>query len=435
MKLKIKNCAKISHAEFELNGLTVIAGNNNTGKSTIGKVLYSLFRSLSNADKRVIEQRQESIRQSARKHIIGYKILEDVDEFDIVAELMQGKRLSEVVTSCIDKICALGKDYGVLRFTDDERISTVKNAVNRLENEINRAQALTNEQYQANIVQRIFDCVFHGQIRPLQNPKLSTELILEIQGEKNEVSFTDNGCEIKNPTKIFKTVRYISTADVLSLINNEVLRDKKSEVVKGASIFFEKYVWELACELQRNGEGLSTADQIEISESLKELNQILNQIVRGDFKRDSTSQGAPFSLFEEGQEATKAENLSMGLKFFVLLRHMLQMGILNKKDILILDEPENHLHPEWQVQYARILVLLQKTYDLTLLVTSHSPDMVSALQRIADVEHLKGVNFYLAEASKDESAMCTYRNLGKNIEPIFDLFNVAIDKIDTYQAN
>ena len=432
MKLKIKNCAKISYAEFEFNGLTVIAGNNNTGKSTVGKVLYSLFRSLSNADKRVIERRQESIRQYARSLILGYEFLEEFKGVDIVTQLMQGDTLQQIVTKYLDVICQIGENSGFLRLTDDERRQKINETVMQLQEKIAFEQDLTNELYQANIVQSIFDCVFHGQIRPLRDPKLEAELTLEIQGEKNIVRFTDAGCEVKNPTKILRTVRYISTSDVLSLINNKVLQEASSKEMKAASSLFEKYVWELARELQRDGEGLSTAEQIEISESLKDLNQILNQIVKGDFKRDNSSQGAPFSLFEEGQEATKAENLSMGLKFFVLLRHMLQKGILSKKDILILDEPENHLHPEWQVQYAKILVLLQKTYDLTLLVTSHSPDMVSALQRIAEVEHLDGINFYLAEASEENSSMFTYRNLGKNIEPIFNLFNVAIDNIEMY---
>ena len=118
--------------------------------------------------------------------------------------------------------------------------------------------------------------------------------------------------------------------------------------------------------------------------------------------------------------------------YFTCTSYQEQCLFLPEDSELILDEPENHLHPEWQVQYAKILVLLQKTYDLTLLVTSHSPDMVSALQRIAEVEHLDGINFYLAEASEENSSMFTYRNLGKNIEPIFNLFNVAIDNIEMY---
>ena len=42
------------------------------------------------------------------------------------------------------------------------------------------------------------------------------------------------------------------------------------------------------------------------------------------------------------------------------------------KDVLILDEPEIHLHPQWQVLYAEIVVLLQKAFDLTVVVTTHS---------------------------------------------------------------
>ena len=236
---------------------------------------------------------------------------------------------------------------------------------------------------------------------------------------------------MKNPTKILRTVRYISTSDVLSLINNKVLREATSKEMKAVSSLFEKHVWELARELQRDGEGLSTAEQIEISESLKDLNQILNQIVKGDFKQDVTPRGASFSLFEEGQEATKAENLSMGLKFFVLLRHMLQKGILSKKDILILDEPENHLHPEWQVQYAKILVLLQKTYDLTLLVTSHSTFFVNALQQAALAKDVsERTKFYLAVEDKTSNGGFTFEENNIFAADIFRSFNKGFERID-----
>lgn len=47
MHLSINNFAKISSAELDFDGMTVIAGANNTGKSTAGKVLYVLFRALS----------------------------------------------------------------------------------------------------------------------------------------------------------------------------------------------------------------------------------------------------------------------------------------------------------------------------------------------------------------------------------------------------
>ena len=52
MKLRIRNVAKIEEADLELNGITIIAGNNNTGKSTIGKIVFSLFNSLVNLEEK-----------------------------------------------------------------------------------------------------------------------------------------------------------------------------------------------------------------------------------------------------------------------------------------------------------------------------------------------------------------------------------------------
>lgn len=59
MKLVIDNISKIRHAEFEFRGITVIAGNNNTGKSTVGKVMFSAFNSLRNIGEKVERQRQQ----------------------------------------------------------------------------------------------------------------------------------------------------------------------------------------------------------------------------------------------------------------------------------------------------------------------------------------------------------------------------------------
>ena len=56
MKLNIKNFAKIKEADIVIDGITVIAGENNTGKSTIGKILFSLFNSLSDIDEKIFNE-------------------------------------------------------------------------------------------------------------------------------------------------------------------------------------------------------------------------------------------------------------------------------------------------------------------------------------------------------------------------------------------
>ena len=61
MKLIIKNIGKLKNAEVEINGITVITGENNTGKSTVGKVLWSVFSSFYKINEQIAIEKQESI--------------------------------------------------------------------------------------------------------------------------------------------------------------------------------------------------------------------------------------------------------------------------------------------------------------------------------------------------------------------------------------
>ena len=57
MNLTIKNLAKISEANVSIDGITVIAGYNSTGKSTISKALVSCMRAYSNLNNKIRRQR------------------------------------------------------------------------------------------------------------------------------------------------------------------------------------------------------------------------------------------------------------------------------------------------------------------------------------------------------------------------------------------
>ena len=60
MKLHIENIAKIKKADIDINGITVIAGENNTGKSTVGKVLYCLFNSFYDISSKIKKNRKDA---------------------------------------------------------------------------------------------------------------------------------------------------------------------------------------------------------------------------------------------------------------------------------------------------------------------------------------------------------------------------------------
>ena len=57
MKLSIENLAKIKKADIELNGITIIAGENDSGKSTVGKALAAMFSGFYNVNEYVQKER------------------------------------------------------------------------------------------------------------------------------------------------------------------------------------------------------------------------------------------------------------------------------------------------------------------------------------------------------------------------------------------
>ena len=99
-------------------------------------------------------------------------------------------------------------------------------------------------------------------------------------------------------------------------------------------------------------------------------------------------------------------------------------------DVLILDEPENHLHPEWQIVYAHSLILLQKAFHLTVLVTSHSEFFVNALQRFAISEGIADkTHFYVSRKDDARPGYFTFDDKGVFASQIFRSFNRAYDRL------
>jgi predicted ATP-dependent endonuclease of OLD family len=109
-------------------------------------------------------------------------------------------------------------------------------------------------------------------------------------------------------------------------------------------------------------------------------------------------------------------------------------GFLHNKTLLIIDEPETHLHPQWVVEYARLIVLLNKELGVKFFIASHHPDMISAIKYISEKEKTSSIlHFYLAEKT-DGSFEYEYKDLGTDIEGIFSSFNIAFERIDLYGA-
>jgi predicted ATPase len=160
---------------------------------------------------------------------------------------------------------------------------------------------------------------------------------------------------------------------------------------------------------------------------------ISKEIIQGDVVVEEGLYSADDFKFKRNDGSVfNLLDVATGIKSFSILQLLLKKGILNDKTLLIIDEPESNLHPQWIIEYARIIVMLNKELGVKFFLASHNPDMVSAIRYISEKEEiLENVNFYLAERIKNEFSY-DYRFLDKEIDPIFESFNIALDRINKY---
>lgn len=65
----MKNIGRVAEADIEINGIAVIAGENGTGKSTVGKALYAAFNSMSDSENKIDRMRRNSVERAIGRHM------------------------------------------------------------------------------------------------------------------------------------------------------------------------------------------------------------------------------------------------------------------------------------------------------------------------------------------------------------------------------
>lgn len=148
-------------------------------------------------------------------------------------------------------------------------------------------------------------------------------------------------------------------------------------------------------------------DKLLISEHFK-------AITGGSFNFDSHKR--KITWVKDGKEYSPV-NVASGIKAFGVMQLLLDTHSINEDKMLIWDEPENHLHPEWQIKFAELLVRMTQV-GVPIVVSSHSPYFIQAIRYFAhQLELDKYVNYYLAEETED--GLSELENVTKDLNRIF----------------
>lgn len=455
MILKLENLGIISSAEMRVDGLTVITGENNTGKSTIGRSLYAACRCCASLNKNYIvdlnKKTLEVVSGAVRDFLLSNRnraIPEETFE-KYAGKYLYGGLLEEAkrdpnliideARKSIEEMAKQGE-----RAISAEYSSKKQKDLTLLKNDVDKANKQLDD-FQKYLATK--DLFSHYAYQYIEK-ELSTEFFgsFVTKGKENNrtsVVFSpdDNGMPFFEFSQQGAVHFHLSSAD--QFVSNVFLIDDAEQVVdlladgdssssyRGSSrMFFDTNAffslgqseqWDQDSVTVLNHKSQLVRDLIESENNLlpdsnsgtetlrflEALRKIEPSFIEKGKKKYQTSDGK-----------LDIRSMATGSKTFALLYFMLKNGLINKRTVLILDEPEVHLHPKWQNDLSGFLVSLVKDLGVTVLLTTHSLQFCLGLYKQAQHSSIMNkCNFYQGKLA---NSVPLFENKNNSMKDLFD---------------
>lgn len=434
-KYIIRDYHAIKEAEIKLDGITVLSGINGCGKSTLSRWLYYLVNGVKGFDLFLFEEYKNKI-----GHILSRMqfACADLERFIRKDDLLDKTSFYKLIQTINE-----------FRFVKTETIEDLfLQALHAAKNFLTEAMSMDlPETRKARILNylniEVEDKDFNRAIENFveQNTrlinKLSSQLKKEIKerGRNKFFDLLNERFEIQNDIPSFiqleeDDVDMIEKDHISTLFNLQqaVYIDTPMAVEMGDT---ENILWKALRDIM-----ISEKQIDNFSLHGKKLMLRVKDILEGETvleKSDLFKTNSLRYISKDKKVNILLKDAATGFKTFSYLQRLLENGLLNDETLLMIDEPEAHLHPQWIVEFARLLVLLNKELGLKIMIASHNPDMVAAIHDIANKERvLENTNFYVAQTENPESHQYIFKDLGHEVGEIFESFNIALENIGRY---
>jgi len=116
----------------------------------------------------------------------------------------------------------------------------------------------------------------------------------------------------------------------------------------------------------------------EDNEEKKEILNFIRNLTNGSITTDDFGN----LMFKEEKSKKRFIPLSltaMGITNLSIIEWLLRYDYITRGSVLLIDEPEVHLHPEWQVKLTYVLYKLAK-YGVNVIIATHSIDIIKAVE-------------------------------------------------------
>lgn len=426
MKLKLHNILKVENADIELGGLTVITGENDSGKSSIGKVLFSILKATNNVRKvdsfhtlRIIKAHLISIRNLFAHNDIDFlkdisSISTDLIELNISIEELYDKAIAEAARCGFTtrKSAILNKEFQLIQRSIQE-LQNPMLAVEREFKVISKSEfieSLNSYGAEYSVIH------FHDDTTDADGSDIGIEFE---NGKISDIKLCGNS-SIEDITYIESPV-YLHILDTLRLSNS---------IYKGLSN--ENIPYHLSDMAEKL---LSTSeDYIDLFHPYSNNFQIqleeISKLIEGNFKVDEKTKQL---YFQRNGISIPTVSVASGIKSFGMLMRLIRTGNISTSKMLVLDEPEIHLHPEWQIRFCKLIVELV-SQGVPIVVSSHSPYFIQGLRYFAAAKGIeKDVSYYMAEQNYD-NGLSNFKNVTDDLNKVFTLLAAPLQEIMNIDA-
>ena len=480
MKLYLNNVGIIKDSEVKLEGLTIITGKNSSGKTTVGKTIYSLISAGNNTVEAFDEARRKYIcsqinkiertTQIRRFFRVRYQTMNKADKINMILWLLVSRRfvqmkLDELMSFLYDLrdvLVHLTPEEYVKFFMDNQKEEReyVENFTNTIFDNFYdwQAKALKISETTLEIIGEegayynfvksrtvaYLNHEFNKQIRPISKKRAVARIILEYQN----ATIVDARVKSKNLTEFSKDCSFVYPYERCIFIDNPFVIDALNEFYQSENSLYHSFDDRpsediitsediesrdnILLRLLLQSDSKNYFEDVEIQTKYKKVFEQINKIVPGEFVHGTNG----FFYVNNGAKLA-INNLATGSKMFFIIKKLLLNGLLNDGTVLVLDEPESHLHPDWINKFAEMLVILVKNVKVNVILTTHSPNLLLALSVYTKQHEIfDKTNMYLAEMGKDGTSQI--KDIKENINegyahlslPLVEM-NIKLKKIET----
>lgn len=426
----LKNFHSIKSADIDLNGITVLAGENGCGKSTITRWIYYIVECLVHFEDYAYKDFKESFSDLLREVEMIRRELwlrRDIAKVDIISPQKLRNRLQMSVLSDPNDAECFFKIYEDMLEQFADMLEKTFHNIDDVRRRRLMAYIGIGEKTQFDRDEFVQTYIMRGQE--------CYENYLKVCNQRSMKSLYryfqhfDDGLDIPVDMHFFE-----GGVDVLGKKNAEHLLNIERALYVDTPMVLARFDMEVGNTLWDTFRGImrQKTQEMQTRENRKMIRRI-QTIIDGSVVLDIDNLDDELRFIrEEDSLNIPIEETATGIKSFAYILRLLENGLLNSRTLLIIDEPEAHLHPQWIVEFARVLVLLHKELGVRILMTSHNPDMVAAIQSISKKENVDAnLTFYQAEKSEVQYKY-NYRNLEQDISNIFQSFNIALTRIQDY---